>query len=67
VNELCAETDDESEDDEKDERQDDDEEVASNRTTRELLLRLRKQVPTKSLSTPSGKPIRPSLGEDIFA
>ena len=39
---------------------------ASGRTTKELLLRLRKQVPSKSASTP--KPGgRPSLGEDIFA
>ena len=39
---------------------------ASARTTRELLLRLRKQVPSKSASTPKTGG-RPSLGEDIFA
>ncbi len=48
---------------------DDDErhhEYALARTTHELLLRLRKQVPGKASSTPK-KGIRPSLGEDIFA
>lgn len=41
-------------------------EYASARTTKELLLRLRKQVPGKSVSTPKTGG-RPSLGEDIFA
>jgi len=36
------------------------------RTTHELLLRLRKQVPSKATSMPK-KGARPSLGEDIFA
>ncbi|MDD2914752.1 MAG: hypothetical protein PHP70_05475 [Gallionella sp.] len=48
---------------------DDDEhhhEFALARTTHDLLLRLRKQVPGKSLATPK-KGARPSLGEDIFA
>ncbi|MDO8207946.1 MAG: hypothetical protein Q7T38_09050 [Gallionella sp.] len=41
-------------------------EYATPRTTQELLLRLRKQVPSKAISAP--KPgARPSLGEDIFA
>lgn len=41
-------------------------EYATPRSTRELLIRLRKQVPSKALSTP--KPgSRPSMGEDIFA
>jgi len=41
-------------------------EYATARTTRDLLMRLRKQVPRKALKTP--KPgARPSLGEDIFA
>jgi hypothetical protein len=48
---------------------DDDEhhhEFAIARTTHDLLLRLRKQVPGKTSGTPrKGK--RPSLGEDIFA
>ena len=35
-------------------------------TTHDLILRLRKQVPSKSVSTPN-KGARPSLGEDIFA
>jgi hypothetical protein len=50
-------------------KSDDDEdghEFATNRSTKELLIRLRKQVPSKSLSTPK-KRSRPSLGEDIFA
>lgn len=48
----------------------DDEEVeheyAVGRSTKELLLRLRKQVPSKAVSAPK-KGGRPSLGEDIFA
>ncbi|MFZ3019460.1 MAG: hypothetical protein WA056_13505 [Gallionella sp.] len=50
--------------------EDDDDEVnhdyALARTTHDLLLRLRRQVPSKSVSTPK-KGARPSLGEDIFA
>jgi hypothetical protein len=45
---------------------DEDHENAIGRTTKELLLRLRKQVPTKSVSRPKAGS-RPSLGEDIFA
>ena len=48
---------------------DDDEhhhEFALARSTHDLMLRLRKQVPSKSVSTPK-KGARPSLGEDIFA
>jgi hypothetical protein len=48
---------------------DDDEhhhEFALARTTHELMLRLRKQVPGKAAATPK-KGARPSLGEDIFA
>lgn len=37
------------------------------RTTRELLLRLRRQVPGKPASKPPKASGRPSLGEDIFA
>lgn len=37
---------------------------APSRTTQELLLRLRKQVPSRTTSRTAG---RPSLGEDIFA
>ncbi len=58
-----------SEEDEGDDENDDvnaEHEYALGRTTKELLLRLRKQVPSTSVSTP--KPGgRPSLGEDIFA
>jgi hypothetical protein len=57
-NQLCAK----SEDDDEDKGH----EYASARTTKELLLRLRKQVPSKSVSTPKVGG-RPSLGEDIFA
>ena len=51
------------------EGEDDDEhhhEYALARTTHELLLRLRKQVPSKSVRAPKTGG-RPSLGEDIFA
>lgn len=41
-------------------------EYALARTTKELLLRLRKQVPSKAVSTPKTGG-RPSMGEDIFA
>ena len=50
----------------KSDEEDDEHEFATNRSTKELLIRLRKQVPSKSLSTPQ-KRSRPSLGEDIFA
>jgi hypothetical protein len=46
---------------------DDHHEDAVARTTHDLLLRLRKQVPSKSVSTTPRKGARPSLGEDIFA
>ena len=48
---------------------DDDEhhhEFALARTTHDLMVRLRKQVPTKSARAPK-EGARPSLGEDIFA
>lgn len=54
------------EDDHGDEDEDREHEYAEGRTTQELLLRLRKQVPNKSLNIVK-KPNRPSLGEDIFA
>ena len=44
----------------------DDHEYALARTTHELLLRLRKQVPSKSARVPKTGG-RTSLGEDIFA
>lgn len=50
----------------KPEDEDEEHEYASGRTTKELLLRLRKQVPSKSASKPKAGG-RPSLGEDIFA
>ena len=37
------------------------------RSTKELLMRLRKQVPTQSAKISAKKSGRPSLGEDIFA
>jgi len=45
---------------------DEEHEDTSVRTTKELLLRLRKQVPSKSVRAPKTGG-RPSLGEDIFA
>jgi hypothetical protein len=56
------------EDDDGDDEDDEDREheFAIGRTTKELLLRLRKQVPSKSVST-TKKGRRPSLGEDIFS
>jgi len=47
-----------------DEQNDD---FALSRSTHELLLRLRKQVPSKKTSATPKKGARPSLGEDIFA
>ncbi len=57
-----------SEEDDSDDGDDEDREheFAIGRTTKELLLRLRKQVPSKSVST-AKKRSRPSLGEDIFS
>lgn len=40
-------------------------EYAHSRSTQELLLRLRKQVPSKTISKPQDS--RPSMGEDIFS
>lgn len=51
-------------DDEDDNR---DHEYAMGRTTQELLIRLRKQVPSKAISSPPKKRSRPSLGDDIFS
>jgi len=62
ANELRAD----SEDDDGDDERDDEHEYATGRSTKELLLRLRKQVPSKAVSTPK-KGGRPSMGEDIFA
>ncbi len=43
-----------------------DHDLAIGRSTKELLMRLRNQVPSKAVSTPkAGR--RPSLGEDIFS
>jgi hypothetical protein len=66
-NELHAGSDDaENHDDTGDEDINNDHEFAMGRTTKELLLRLRNQVPIKAISSPkSGR--RPSLGEDIFS
>lgn len=61
ANELRADSEDDEGDDE-----DDEHEYASGRSTPELLLRLRKQVPGKTASAPKTTG-RPSLGEDIFA
>ena len=42
-------------------------ESVASRSTKELMFRLRKQVPTKSVSKSPRKGRRPSLGEAIFA
>jgi len=65
---VKSEEDDDGDDDDGDDDDDEDREheYAIGRTTKELLLRLRKQVPSKSVSTPK-KGRRPSLGEDIFS
>jgi hypothetical protein len=56
----------EEHDEEPDDDEADDHEFAIGRSTKELLLRLRNQVPSKSSNT-AKKGNRPSLGEDIFA
>ncbi len=62
-NQLQAKSD---EDDEADDDEDREHEFAMGRTTKQLLLRLRKQVPSKSASL-AKTVARPSLGEDIFS
>jgi len=67
VNELTAKP--HVERDEDDDSEDDfiEDEGAVMRSTQELLMRLRKQVPTKAVITPAKKGGKPSLGEDIFS
>lgn len=65
VNQLHVHDDAEDHDDHGDEEETE-QEYAVGRSTKELLLRLRKQVPSKAITTPK-KGGRPSLGEDIFA
>jgi hypothetical protein len=48
------------------EGEDEDHDHAIARTTKQLLFRLRKQVPNKAMNAPKAG-ARPSLGEDIFA
>lgn len=62
-NQLQAKSD---EDDDGDDEEDVEHEYATGRTTKELLHRLRKQVPGKQASAPKTSG-RPSLGEDIFS
>jgi hypothetical protein len=57
---------DEENDDDQDDEASDEHEFAIGRTTQELLLRLRKQVPGKATTVPKPR-ARPSLGEDIFS
>ena len=64
-NQLQAKSD-EDDDGDEEEAGDTDHEFAMGRTTKELLLRLRRQVPSKSVS-PARPGSRPSLGEDIFS
>ncbi len=56
----------ESNDEAENEYEDGDTETVSSRSTKELIKRLRKQVPSKSSSTLPKKGRRPSLGENIF-
>ncbi|MDH2916186.1 MAG: hypothetical protein PXX77_04835 [Gallionella sp.] len=63
-NELHTRSEDDGDDHEDEEERE--HEYAIGRTTKELLLRLRKQVPSKS-SGPAKTGGRPSLGEDIFS
>lgn len=65
-NELHAGSDEEDGDNDEDEDENREHEYALGRTTKELLLRLRKQVPSKAVSS-AKKGGRPSLGEDIFS
>jgi hypothetical protein len=67
-NELHAKSSDDAEDhdDHGDDEGNNDHEFAMGRTTKELLLRLRNQVPSKSVSAPKAGS-RPSLGENIFS
>jgi|GEM_PF-254785 hypothetical protein len=67
-NQLQASSDDaENHDDNGDDDEgNNDHEFAIGRSTKELLMRLRNQVPSKAVSTPKAGQ-RPSLGEDIFS
>lgn len=66
INKLHANNDDAEDHDDHGDDEDAEHEYAVGRSTRELLLRLRRQVPSKAVSAPK-KGARPSLGEDIFA
>jgi len=65
-NELHAGSDEHDSGDDHGDDEDREHEYAMGRTTKELLLRLRNQVPSKAAST-AKKGGRPSLGEDIFS
>ena len=65
-NQLQAGSDEVTDDDNGDDDEDREHEFAVGRSTRELLLRLRKQVPSKSAGIAKAGG-RPSLGEDIFS
>ena len=66
-NQLHVHSDDaENHDDHGDDEGNDDHEFAMGRSTKELLHRLRNQVPSKAVSAPKAGS-RPSLGEDIFS
>lgn len=56
----------ESDEDDGDDEAHYDDESVTGRSTRELLLRLRRQVPSKTKIKSPTKSARPSLGEDIF-
>lgn len=65
-NQLHMKADESEEDDGDDDDHQAEHDYAFGRTTKELLMRLRKQVPSKAVSAPK-KTGRPSMGEDIFS
>ncbi|MDP2759399.1 MAG: hypothetical protein Q8O64_03200 [Sideroxyarcus sp.] len=65
-NQLMVKSDEENSDQDEDQDEDREHEFAIGRTTKELLLRLRRQVPSTSAS-PAKTGGRQSLGEDIFS
>lgn len=64
-NELHASPDEDGDEDPEEDEASRESQFAMGRSTKELLLRLRNQVPSKAATTKPGA--RPSLGEDIFA
>jgi hypothetical protein len=65
-NQLHMKADESEEEDDDDDDHQAEHDYAFGRTTKELLMRLRKQVPSTSVKAPK-KTARPSMGEDIFS